>query len=406
MQGYELKELKLRPKGEVLNEIPDSYYCKQFVPLSDNFFTALRLMGDWKDYEKQYEDYEDFIGKNVKIRLDESINTTKAVQEGKIKKKRLKDTVCFWSFPAILPIRLDFQQLSTTMIYGTSTDISFVCLSDIDREATFIMNLHVEESVPEEYWILLKSQEPEIFERRHMKLGIRLKDIGKKINDNVEAARRIKEVLIDIRNEKTPQWAESTYHICVFFMIGASNIILELSNWNALGEIWDGVEATRYGLPDCIFNYEPLPPILNMMFNLERPYFTERLTKALMGNQLFMNYIEKEILETVKRKQYELYDWFMKFYSYALETGIPIPAQSLGVKLPMYHKETGEWERMGFEFPDGPRINYKKLGLTFEEAISGVLFDITHKSKIEKVTRDNIISLGHGLDTRYLHPES
>ena len=46
-----------------------------------------------------------------------------------------------------------------------------------------------------------------------------------------------------------------------------------------------------------------------------------------------------------------------------------------------------------------------KLGLSFEEATSGVLFDITHKSKIEEATRNNIISLGHGLDTQYLRPE-
>ena len=60
---------------------------------------------------------------------------------------------------------------------------------------------------------------------------------------------------------------------------------------------------------------------------------------------------------------------------------------------------------MGFEYPAGARIYYRDLGLTFEEMLSGVLFDITHESKIEKVTRENIISLGHGLNTRYLRPE-
>ena len=48
MEGYELKELKLRPKGAVLNEIPDSYYAKKFIPLADNTFTALRLAENWK----------------------------------------------------------------------------------------------------------------------------------------------------------------------------------------------------------------------------------------------------------------------------------------------------------------------------------------------------------------------
>jgi hypothetical protein len=298
---------------------------------------------------------------------------------------------------------MDMQNLSTKMIYGPSTDISFACLSDMDRDLVFIMNLHVEESTPEDYWFLMKSEEPEIFNRRHMKLGIRLRDIGKKIKDNVEAARRIREILIDYRNEQTPQWAASTYYICIFFMVGASNMAMELSNWNALGEIWDGVNAaSRYGLPDCIFNYEPLPPILNMMFQLERPHWTDRLTKALMDNHLYWNYIEKEILEHVKSHDYELYDYFIRYFSYQLERGIPFPVQSQQAKLPVYNKETGDWERMGFEFPEGPRIDYKKLGLSFEEAIGGVLFDITHKTPVQEVTRENIISLGHGLQTKYL----
>lgn len=405
MQGYELKELKLRRKGEVLNEIPDSYYAKKFIPLAENTFTALRLVDNWKAYENQYEGFEDHIAQNLSIRLNETINTAQAVQEGKI--TRLKETVTHWGYPPVLPIRMDMQNLSTKMIYGPSTDISFACLSDMDRDLVFIFNLHVEESAPEDYWFLLKSQDPEIFDRRHMKLGIRLRDVGKKIKDNIEAARRIREILIDIRNEKTPQWASSTYYVCIFFMVGASNMAMELSNWNALGQIWDGVNSSsHYGLPDCMFNYEPLPPILDMMFKLDRPFWTERLTKALTDNLLYLNYMERDILKGLKAMDYDLYDYNIKYLSYQLERGIPLPSQSLQAKTPIFNKEIGKWERIGFEFPEGLRINFHDLGLTFEEAINGVLFDITHKSEIEKITRDNIISLGHGLETRYLKPES
>jgi len=405
LEGYELKELKLRRAGDVMNEIPDTYYAKKFIPLSKNTFNALRLIDNWKEYEQQYEGFENMISKNVSVRLDESIKASKAAQEGRI--ERPKETVTFWGYPPVLPIRMDMQNLSTKMIYGPSTDISFACLSDMDRDLVFIMNLHVEESTPEDYWFLLKSDEPEIFDRRHMKLGIRLRDIGKKIKDNLEAAHRIREILIDVRNEMTPQWANSTYYVCIFFMVGASNMAMELSNWNALGEIWDGVNAKeKHHLPDCMFNYEPLPPILSMMFNLERPYFTERLTKALTSNHLYLNYMEKEILENVKKRDYQLYDYFIRYYSYQLETGIPLPIQSYNTKPPIFNKEAGKWETLEFEIPEGPKIHYKDLGLTFEEAIGGVLFDITHKTPVEKVTRDYIISLGHGLETKYLRPES
>ena len=109
-------------------------------------------------------------------------------------------------------------------------------------------------------------------------------------------------------------------------------------------------------------------------------------------------------MDHIKSLNYQLYDYFMRFYSYQLETGIPLPIHSMNAKPPVYNKQTGQWETIGFELPEGPRINYHDLGLTFEEAIGGVLFDITHKTKIEKVTRNNIISLGHGSNTRYLRP--
>ncbi|MFX1296348.1 MAG: hypothetical protein ACFFD2_16035 [Promethearchaeota archaeon] len=83
-----------------------------------------------------------------------------------------------------------------------------------------------------------------------------------------------------------------------------------------------------------------------------------------------------------------------------------MPKESLQAKMPVYNKETGQWDTQGFEYPEGTRMHYRDLGLTFEEAMSGVLFDIKNKSEIEKVTRDNIISLGHGLKTKYLRPEA
>ena len=351
LEGYELKELKLRKRGEVLREIPDTFYAKKFIPLAENTFTAMRLMDDWKAYELSFEDVEDQAAKSISVRLDESIKISEAVKNGKI--TRLKETVCFWGYPPSIPVRMDMQNLSTKMIYGPSVDISFACLSDMDRDLVYIFNLHVEENLPVDYWFLLKSEEPEIFDRRHMKLGIRLRDIGKRIKDNVEAARRIKDILIDVRNEKTPQWAQSAYYICIFFMVGGANMTLELSNWNVLGQVWDGVNAKNYGLSDCIFNYEPLPPILQMMFGLDRPIWIERLTKALMENYLYLNYFEKEILESIKTRHYEVYDYYIGSILTSSKKEFPSRARRFNAKLRFTTKRLGRGNAWVSSIPRG-----------------------------------------------------
>ncbi|NVM53019.1 MAG: hypothetical protein HWN66_04900 [Candidatus Helarchaeota archaeon] len=411
MEIYEMSELKLRKPGEVLREIPDHYYSKRFIPLCDNLFTALRLSDNWGQFAGRRSDimsFDDNFSKNVRNRLDDAFNTSKEENIVGISKERQKQTVSFWGYPPTLPIRMDMQTLSTTMIYGPSVDISFASLSDDDRDLLFIFNLHVEESIPQEegLWFLVRSENPDIFNRRHMKLGIRLADLGKKIKDNIEVARRIRDILIDIRNERTPQWSHSAYYIAVFFMAGVANTTMELSNWNSLGEIWDGVNAAeRYGLGNCIYNYQPLPPILNMMFQLERPMWIERLANALTGGQLYINHFEKSNLKEMKKQSYDIYDIYMRFYSWQLHQGIVLPSQTLKAIPPVYDNTKNEWIKYGFDFPKGPRIHYEDLGLTYEEMLDGVLLDITNKSKVEKVTRENIISIGHGLETKYLRPE-
>ena len=406
MEIYDLKELKLRRPGEVLAEIPDSYYSKKFIPLADNLFTALRLSDSWQQYVGERVGGHEELERTIRARVDESMETDKAIKEKKISKKRMQETVCYWGYPPMLPIRMDMARLSTTMIYGPSVDISFAYLDDEDRDLAFIFNIHVEESIMEDLWFISKKKEPEIYNRRHMKLGIRLTDLGKKIKDNIEVARRIKDILIDIRNERNPQWADSAYYIAVFFLVGVSNIALEFSNWNSMGMTWDGVNAVdRYGLPNCTFTYEPLPPILNMMFQLERPMWIERLTGALMNRQLYLTHSEASSIEKMKQRSYDLYDIFMRSYSWQLHQGIVLPSQTLQANPPVYDKTRNEWTKYGFDYPAGPRVHFRDLGLAFEEVMSGVLFDITHKSKIDKVTRDNIVSIGHGLKTKYMRPE-
>ena len=151
LDPYDISELKLRKPGDVLREIPDSYYGKPFIPMCDNLLTALRLADSWKDYKGPMSDrqgLEEAFANTIENRMQESFEISKVVEQGKISKERQQQTMCFWGYPPLLPIRMDMQGLSTTMIYGPSVDISFVGISDEDRDIFFIFNLHVEESVP------------------------------------------------------------------------------------------------------------------------------------------------------------------------------------------------------------------------------------------------------------------
>lgn len=306
-------------------------------------------------------------------------------------------------FSPNLTIRADLHSASSVMIYGPSHDISFMGINDVTRELEFAFNIHMDEGFPVDWWWI--SGDDEIFKRRHMKLGYRLKEMPQKFPDITESAARVREIMMDIRNERNPQWANSSFSVCfVFILVG---VMTGFSNWDAIGQIYDGVNAKSiYQLPHPLFGYEPWPPILNSLFALARKDWSVSISKLLTGNQLFLQPTSMGILEHARKNFPDEYDRLILLMSYELKKiGIPLPAQSLNVIPPKYDPITGKWESLDYKYPAGPRVFYENLDLSFEEAISGVLFDITHRTKIEKVTRDNIVSLGHGFNTKYLKPE-
>ncbi|MHA1299095.1 MAG: hypothetical protein ACTSO9_06580 [Candidatus Helarchaeota archaeon] len=404
IEPYDVKELKLRSISEVMRDLPPDYKLKEYLPMAENALLALRVVDDFKTYEERFSSSigGDYASKLLQTRWEETIEVEKAVKDGRIPKNRKKQTVAYWGIPPVIPMLTSLSGMSAKMIYGPSADISYCAINDITGEIEMIFNAHAEDGAAVDYWFVLPGDE--ILERRHMRLGYKLKEIPNKVKGIGEASSRVREILIDMRNEMRPEWVKSSYHISLVYMTGLGTAAA-ISNWNATASIWDGVNAKRvYGMDDLLFAYEPWPPILNMLFALPRGDWCIKITQMLTDNRLFLNYIEKDSLEYMKKHEPEGYEQFLKIHSYKYHKGIVLPSQTVNCKIPQYDKAKKEWTQKEFIYPKGPRIHYEELGLSFEEVISGVLFDITHKTQLDKVTRDDIISIGHGLKTKYLKP--
>jgi hypothetical protein len=135
-------------------------------------------------------------------RFTETIEFAKAVKEGRIPKERLNQTVTFWGIPPVMAIRGDISGVSSKMIYGPSNDITFCAISDLTKEITFLFNIHTEEGLAEDFFYIFANDE--LFNRRHMKLGYRLKEIPKKVGPGLgPAADKIRDIMMDIRHERT-----------------------------------------------------------------------------------------------------------------------------------------------------------------------------------------------------------
>lgn len=376
-------------------DIPDTFPTKYYVPLGERIYKLFGELGHEYFTEKTtssdvpfFESAAEFLSEKFKI----AVETAKKVMSGQIAEP--ENSMTTWFFPPVIHVRSDLQMGSTKLIYGNSTDITFVVINDSNHEVELLINGHMEDGVPVDYWYILGDDE--VFDRRHLKLGIKLRDIPKKTKDMTKAGYRVLDILQDVRNERTPQFANAAYSMAMLWVSAAVNLFVEPSGWNSLAEIWDGVNAKRvYGRPDAYFCYVPWPPILNLLFGMGRPEFTIRLTGLLTSHNLLINGFEPRMIQFYKEITPELWDILVRDMK---GEGVPTPRMTLGCKPPdLKEKKVWKNEEFDFIYPSGAFIKPGEWGFSDEELFQGIQTDITHETPSEPLYgKEHIVSKGIG----------
>jgi len=386
---------------QTYGEIPDSVPSKEFLPLTEHFFKHVKELG-WdyfhNDFDNQAVDFFTRFSDVMRDKFHRSVNVAKLINSEEIKHPDKIFSTFF--FPPVLFVRSDLQAGGTKLIYGESTDITFVIINDVNHEIFFLANAHTEAGIPVDWWFVNVGDE--VFERRHLKLGIKLKDIAKKSKNIYQAGERIIDSLKDIRNERTPEFVNSSYTIAMTWISSAYNYFLEFSNYNRISALYDNVHAKKlYGFPDHYVCYTPWPPFIKMLLQMSRGDFTNKIAGLLCRNRLFVNALEPRHLEFDKNRIPEVWDIMKRDMR---EKGIPTPYQSINCKPPDFkNKKIGEGLELNWEYPKGSRVMPYSWGLTDDEAFGGIYTDITQdtppKAYYEK---DHVISMGVGEHTKIM----
>ena len=379
-------------------DIPDSQPLKRYFPLNRTLWMMFRQCG-WEHIAKGFEIGTNFLGYEVfKYRLNEAIETAREILDGKIKNP--EKIIAFTLFPPGGFIRADLQQGSMKLLYGESVDISYCGIRDDTMELAFILNGHLEGGIPVDWW-MVGPEDEDILDRRHHKHGIKLRDLPKKFKGLENAGWKIREVLQDIRNERTPQWANSIYQIGIGYGTMV-HIAYELSNYEGFGKIYDMLAAKRvYKMPDVGFTYLPMPQLIQMISFMKRPFFILRSMGLNTEHKMYSTFLEEFAQDFFKNELPE--DWETVFVKTWTETGFPWPIQTLGCELPnykddkLYGKSDFKWK-----YHPGKFITLEDIDMTIEEAFEGIFYDIDHATEVGSVdVKDSIISTGIGRETKF-----
>ncbi len=385
---------------EIYESIPDWVYSKPYLPFCEFIWRLLRKQS-WETFWEHYDDFVEATLDELILRMEEAIKISQELQKGTLKNP--DKIVSFWILPPVLVVRTDLQQGAIRLIYGNSADISFMAAHDHDKEIQFVINFHFEQGLATNYWYIRPGDE--LLEKRHMKLGTKLKDIPKEIPDFHEAADKVLDILKDIRNEQDPEHANSAYNTCIFLLSAGTNNGALLSNYSEYSWMWEGINMHKWA-PKFIKNhskeypyleplknadtvqfYEPWPPIFYQLTKLPRPIWIKRIAGLLTNGQLFFQYIMnlKGFDKVAPVKETILEMW---------EDGAPSPQMVLNHEIKPF----------GYEYKKvkGPRIYYWDFGLKEDDVLKGFLTNITFDTKQEKFDESNLISIGHGLETKFV----
>ncbi|HUY00615.1 MAG TPA: hypothetical protein VMV49_13735 [Candidatus Deferrimicrobium sp.] len=375
------------------SEIPDTVVTKPFIPLGYNVYTLFREEGH-EYLNKALDALSNKLYDLGVARLDEAIMTSRELMSGKV--THPDKTLLYAFFPPVITLSVDLQQGVNKLLYGESTSTAFCLVNDITREIAFILCSHQETGIPVDWWVT--GPDDELLDRRHIKYGMKLRDIPKKIKSVHKVGELLMDVLKDIRNERTPQFSAASFVVCPVYGSGAANFLVENSNWEVLSGLCDGMNSKDlYKLPDYWFCYVPWPPFVRTMSLLGRGSFAKRLAGLSTNFRLYSQPVEDEMIPFLKELVPE--SWEVNFVRKWRDRGLPTPLMTTECQLPDFtKKETYQNEEFDWKYPENLRaIFLEDLGMNLEEALRGVFLDVTHESDPDlKIDRNFIISTGYG----------
>lgn len=377
-------------------DIPEDVRFKPYMPLYPNTWKIYQEFG-WEEFHKFNIASEEGCFEFFRTRFNEAIATSEDVLTGRIK---VPDKIL--SYLIVLPnvvIRSDLLQGAANLLAGQSVDVTYIILRHDTQEVFALLNGHLENGLPVDWWFV--RPDDELLGRRHLKIGYKLREIPKIFKDIRKSSLLLIDIFKDIRNERSPEWANAGYHVVNAYETFALNLLYEPSSYESLCQGFDGWAAKEmYGLPDYAFALVPWPEMINLFLYQGRSSFTSKLASLSTESCLYISPFEEENKKLIIDLHSHIYDWYV---NEKLNKGIPYPIQTLNCEFPNIKDKKDPDNRFNYKYPPGEWIKPDNLGLSEDEIARGVYLKVTHETKVsEKIGPEHIISIGVGRRTDFM----
>ncbi|MHA1379553.1 MAG: hypothetical protein ACTSRG_14360 [Candidatus Helarchaeota archaeon] len=374
------------------SDIPDDMITKQCFPMGRHLWRVYSELGP-RYLMKWHMKYASSITELMEERLNSSVLTGKAMIEDRIKEP--SKTLSFQFFPSFNMLRVDLLSGAMKQLFSESADCTFVMVDDVFQEVFFLINTHVEEGFPTNWWIADRNDE--MLDLKDKNSGIPIKKLPKKLKNLQKSGNILLEILRNIRNKKNPEYTQSSYHIIIAYASNVANLICELSSYEVFSAMWDFFQMKmKYpSFKDFWGLFIPIPLFLKNLLYGGRAGFSIQMSKIMLDYNLALHRIENKWQNFLLGELPELWDVGFRRQIY---DGVPTPKLTLECELPnLNDSNTINNEDFEFKYPLGEKITVEGLGISESEFLSGVYLNVSHETpKMEKITKKHIISTGLG----------
>ncbi|MHA1894735.1 MAG: hypothetical protein ACTSX4_09550, partial [Candidatus Helarchaeota archaeon] len=333
---------------------------KEYMLLAPHMYKCFKELG--ADYVNDlFPKFDTIQYELIKERWDNMITTSRMVIAGKFTPEQTSK-IMLYTLPHVISTRADLQTGLVKLLYGDSVDVTAIMINDLTEEIVTCMNGHQEQGISVDWWTV--SMKDDLLDRRHRKIGVKLRNLHKKTKNVAKTARLILDVMKDIRNERTPQWSTALYSIVMLHTSGLFNFFVEPSNYEVLGAVWDGYNSKKYyGTKDHWFMFHPDLPLVNTMALSSRASFIRRLGGLTSEKALCIHTIEDPALKWIKEDVPEAYPTVVQ---HAREVGVPLPRMTLEAEIGGKDALLTGDEEINRVYPKGTRITREDINVTEE----------------------------------------
>ena len=185
------------------SDIPDEMVTKEWFPIGRHLWRIYTELGP-RFLMKWHMKYTFKIRELMEDRLNSAVLTGKAFLQDRLKDP--KKTLTFNFFPSIGMVRCDLQSGAGKQIFSESADCTFVMIDDTYQEVFFLINTHIEEGFPTNWWIAQRDEE--ILGLIDEKTGYKVKVLPKKLKSIQKVGLRLLDIIKQIRSKRNPEHSQ------------------------------------------------------------------------------------------------------------------------------------------------------------------------------------------------------